>query len=99
MDSVPAQQPVLVRHRTALGKWRVVKLEYVSPFAVESSDHEGSLELDYCEADDTYYWPEGWYECIEHWDNLTHVLVPADVELLGWTPLPDAEDNTPGGDQ
>jgi hypothetical protein len=26
-------------------------------------------------ADDTFYVPEGWYECIDNWDDFTSILI------------------------
>lgn len=42
---------------------------------------------DYDEATDAYYVPEGWYECIDNWDDYSSVAV-TEGAVTHWMPLP-----------
>ena len=72
----PTQKPVIVVF-IENGKQRWARAAWVPKFMVEDTNYEG--ESDYNEADDTYYWPEGWYEWNHaeeiHWmliEDITH---------------------------
>lgn len=43
---------------------------------------------EYDEKDDKYYWPEGWYEQIENWDDFGWVKV-YEGEVIYWQDLPN----------
>ncbi|MDT4867311.1 hypothetical protein FQZ97_1022130 [compost metagenome] len=47
---------------------------------------EDCCNYDYDEATDTYWWPAGWYECIENWDDFSHLMV-SEGEITHWMPL------------
>lgn len=79
---------MLLAYRTSLGKWRRVIAFYASKFAVEQDDYNSDW-CDYDEAGDRYFLPEGWYECIENWDDYSSVHMSG-VEPTHWTPLPPA---------
>lgn len=79
---------VLAFYRNSHGNGRIVIATYI---------HEKDMEFgpDYCDYDigvydeqtDTYYWRAGWYECVENWDDLSHVLI-SEHEVTHWMPLP-----------
>ena len=97
----PTPQPVAVSERlpepsvkviayyfNALGKGRTICAIWVP---AKSRSDEGDLDaddfLEYDEEGDKYYWPEGWYEAIENWDELGWVKV-YEGEIVYWQPLP-----------
>ena len=79
---------MLLAYRNSLGKWRRVIAFYAPKLAVEQNDY-GSDWCEYDEAGDRYFLPEGWYECIENWDDFTSVHMSG-VEPTHWMPLPSA---------
>ncbi len=96
----PAIQPVAVSERlpepgkkviayylNALGNSRTILAEWV-PAKTKADD--GLTDDDFAEYDeesDEYYWPEGWYEVIENWDDYGAVFVN-EGEITHWRPLP-----------
>ena len=93
----PAPQPVPVSERlpepnvkvlayyfNALGKGRTICAIWVP---AKSRSDEGDDFLEYDEEGDKYYWPEGWYEAIENWDELGWAKV-YEGEIVYWQPLP-----------
>lgn len=47
---------------------------------------------EYDEETDTYWTPEGWYECIDNWDEFSSIMV-SEGEITHWMPLPLAPDD------
>ena len=93
----PTPQPVAVSERlpepsvkvlayyfNALGKGRTICAIWVP---AKSRSDEGDDFLEYDEEGDKYYWPEGWYEAIENWDELGWAKV-YEGEIVYWQPLP-----------
>jgi len=77
---------MLVAYRNTLGKWRTVIAVYAAKFTMEQGDE--FLDWgDYDEETDCYYLPEGWYECIENWDDYSSVHIGGNVPTH-WMPLP-----------
>lgn len=78
---------VLAYYKNDLGKNRIVV-----GFWVPEKFHEADPEFDeigiYDEDADAYYWPSGWYESIDNWDDYSAVTV--NHEVLAWMPLPEA---------
>ena len=77
-------KPVLITAKdnnyeyVCVGKW-------VEKYSVE--DYGENFEFtDYNEENDTYYCPEGWYECIHNWDDYSDVFIYD--EVIAWRPLP-----------
>jgi len=76
-DTPPPAEKTLV----AFGSHKFVKAQYVPKHSIEDTDnYQGDPE--YCEKDDQYYWPEGWYEWNEcedtHWMldfEITHYMI------------------------
>ena len=79
---------VLAHYYNALGNGRTICAIWVP---AKSRSDEGDLDrddfLEYDEDVDKYYWPEGWYEAIENWEELGWVKV-YEGEVVYWQPLP-----------
>lgn len=79
---------VLAHYFNALGKGRTICAIWVP---AKSRSDEGDLDaddfLEYDEDGDKYYWPEGWYEAIENWEELGWAKV-YEGEIAYWQPLP-----------
>jgi hypothetical protein len=76
---------VLAHYLNALGKPRTIIAEWV-PAKTREDSPEGDLG-EYDDETDLFYWPEGWYEQIENWDDFTALLVD-EGEITHWQPLP-----------
>ena len=85
--SVPEWQPIETAPKgdgvlISIGN-SVIRAMFIPEFTLEdNSNYLG--DSSYKEENDTYYWPEGWYECNDHED--THWLV--DEQPTHWMPLP-----------
>ena len=79
---------VLAFYRNAQGHGRVIVGMYVGRFESEPSVYGGDDNSEYNDADDTFYIPEGWYECIENWDAYSSVAVQH--EVTHWRPLQES---------
>lgn len=79
---------MLLAYQTPYKKWRRVIAFYAPKLAIEGNDY-GSDWCEYDEATDRYFLPEGWYECIENWDDYSSVHMTG-VEPTHWMPLPPA---------
>lgn len=77
---------VLAHYFNALGNGRTICAIWV-PAKSRSDDSADDDFTEYDEENDTYYWPEGWYEAIENWDDLGWVAVN-EGEVAYWQPLP-----------
>lgn len=77
-------KPVLISAKynnykyVCVGKW-------VEKYSVEDEGEEFD-SADYNEENDTYYYPEGWYECIYNWGDYSDVFISD--EVIAWQPLP-----------
>ena len=76
---------VLIYYENELGKSRIVKAFYAGKYEIESSPEDE--ESDYSEEEDCYYYPVGWYETIDNWDDYANCLVQ--YEPTHWQPLPE----------
>lgn len=84
IKTAPANTPVIVHYKNALGNSRTVKAEFVPRFTRErTSKNEGN-----------HYWLEGWYEMVDNWDNLSHIRITG-VTITHWMPLPKPPMETP----
>lgn len=83
-----ANTKVLAHYFNDLGKGRTICAIWVP--AKTRSDSYGDDDDDFTEYDeetDNFFWPEGWYEAIENWDDLGWVKVDQG-EVVYWQPLP-----------
>lgn len=91
--SVEAQLPesertVLAYYLNSHGKGRRVRAEYIAANTKSADDGwDSDSPADYDEATDEYYWPAGWYEVVDNWDDLTHMVIH-EGEVTHWIPLP-----------
>jgi hypothetical protein len=85
-DELPQYgKQVLAYYRNTLNNPRMVMAKWI-PAKTEEATEEFE-EPEYCEETDTYYLPEGWYECIDNWPDYTSVVIyPAQV--THWRPMP-----------
>jgi len=84
---------VLAYYKNSQGKDRRIRAKWVQAKTLEASgDWDGDCEYD--EATDTYYCPQGWYECMDNWDEFRCIFVH-EGQVTHWMPLPPAPDTTP----
>ena len=81
---------VLACYKNRLGKLRCIRAHWVAAKTVETSVDYGEC-FEYDEETDEYYLPEGWYECMDNWDEYSSVAV-CEGEITHWMPLPPAPD-------
>lgn len=77
---------VLAHYFNDLGKGRTICAIWV-PAKTRSDSYGDDDFTEYDEVSDTFYWPEGWYEAIENWDDLGYVRVD-EGEVIYWQSLP-----------
>jgi hypothetical protein len=84
---------VLAYYFNALGKGRTICAIWV-PAKSRSDDLDLTDDdfREYDEESDKYYWPEGWYEAIENWDDYGWIRVN-EGEPVYWQPLPKWPDH------
>jgi hypothetical protein len=77
---------VLLSYQNAMKKWRRVIAFYAPKLSIEQ-DYDGDGWCDYDEANDRFFLPEGWHECIDNWDDYSSVAIVG-VKPTHWMPLP-----------
>lgn len=63
--------------------------------AAKTREHRGcddALDCDYDDDADQFYWPEGWYECINNWDDFDHITAD-EGDITHWMPMPEPPPN------
>lgn len=84
-----ASSKVLAYYVNELGMGRTICAIWVpAKSRSDDADLDDDDFLEYDEQTDEYYWPEGWYEAIENWDDLGYIKVN-EGEIIYWQPLPD----------
>jgi hypothetical protein len=79
---------VLAHYFNALGKGRTICAIWVPARSrLVTKTTWMPMILEYDEEGDKYYWPEGWYEAIENWEELGWAKV-YEGEIAYWQPLP-----------
>ena len=81
------ESPVLAYYKNSLGNGRRVKAFYAPEKTIES-DPEGDSYDEYDEDTETYYLREGWYECIDNWEDFSSVYI-YQGNITHWMPLPE----------
>jgi hypothetical protein len=81
-----SSQIVLAAYRNDQGNPRIVRAVWVAANTVESLTDDEGVGV-YCEANDTYYLAEGWWEQIDNWDDYGQVLIHH--EFTHWMPMPE----------
>ena len=85
-----SERTVLAFYLNSHGKGRRVRAEYIAAKTKSADDGWDSDEpADYDEQADEYFWPAGWYEVMDNWDDLTHMVIH-EGEVTHWMPLPAA---------
>lgn len=77
---------VLAHYFNDLGKGRTICAIWV-PAKTRSDSYGDDDFTEYDEKTDKFYWPEGWYEAIENWDDLGYVKVD-EGEVVYWQSIP-----------
>ncbi len=75
--------PVIAYGKNSHGKVRRIRAAYAPKHYLEDEENY-SGDADYNEANDTYYWPEGWYEWNDTEDTHWYLNYP----ITHWQPLP-----------
>ena len=91
-DAMP-NKVCLAYYKNELGNGRTVKAKYVKQYSEEANTDDDWIE--YNEADDTYYYPAGWYEMIDNWGDFAFVTINHTV--THWQHLPAAPRRAPDG--
>ena len=81
---------VLVFYKNSHGKSRIVKAFFADQDTIES-DPEDEANDEYNEERDCYYLKEGWYECVDNWDEWSSIVI-TNGTVTHWTPLPEIPD-------
>ena len=85
-----SERTVLAYYLNSHGKGRRIRAEYIAAKTKGADDGwDSDSPADYDEATDQYYWPAGWYEVIDNWDDLTHMAIH-EGDVTHWMPLPAA---------
>lgn len=85
-----SERTVLAFYLNSHGKGRRVRAEYIAAKTKSADDGWDSDEpADYDEQEDEYFWPADWYEVMDNWDDLTHMVIH-EGEVTHWMPLPAA---------
>lgn len=85
---------VLATYRNRLGKLRRIRAQYIAAKSREYNADYEEIGAEYDEERDAYYWPAGWYECIDNWPDYTHVAV-CEGNVTHWIEMPDAPKESP----
>lgn len=80
-------RPVLGCYMTNAGTYRIIRCMWFPAYSVLVDDIDIEDWGDYNEETDEYYVPEGWYECIDHWDDYSSIFI--DDEITHWMPMPE----------
>jgi len=76
---------VIARYFNDLGNERKVFAQYLNQYEQDADCDNDDLDFDYCEEKDAYYWPAGWYERIDNWEDMTHIII--NYEIVDYLPL------------
>lgn len=87
----------LVFYTNKLGNPRIVKAKYTPRFTDEAHGDCTDEWCEYSEEHDEYFYPEGWYECIDNWDDYAFVTIN-DATVTHWMPLPEYPTKSTGED-
>lgn len=79
---------VIAYYLSSYGKGRAIRAQHVEAWTIEAED-VADVDTDcveYSEQDDCYYLLQGWYECIDNWDEYYRVAV-TEGPITHWMPL------------
>lgn len=86
IETAPKGRIILLHYKNACGKHRTVRARYVEKHTEEDTSSEMD-SAEYSEEKDCYYWPEGWYEEIDNWDEFSSIKMYN--KPTHWMPLPE----------
>ena len=89
IETAPPSKPVLIHYRNGYGKSRVIKAAFVPRFTEEATGEEEGDWFEENEKTGLLYVPQGWYEQIDNWGELSAVHV-CEGDPDCWMPLPPA---------
>ena len=85
-EKLPQSRVVVLAHYTnSHNMHRIIRACWIKQFTEECSPEDEAIE--YCEEDDIFYTPEGWWEQIDNWDDYSQVAVHQG-EITHWAYLP-----------
>jgi len=92
-DRLPVSgRTVLAFYINSVGRVRRIRAQYIERWTVEvdaaTADPDTEC-VEYSESADAFYLLEGWYECIDNWDDYTRIAV-TEGQVSHWMPLPAA---------
>lgn len=88
--------PVLACYKNSHGKFSRVRAKFIPAKTEEAGSDDEFFEYD--EETDAYYLPEGWYECINNWDDYTAVAI-YEGKVEYWMELPPAPNESEKGEK
>ena len=83
----PNGRKVLATYLNSYKNRRIITAQYFRRFEVESSGENGEFD-EYRKEDDTYYVCEGWYECVDNWNEYSSFYV-TEGTVTHWMELPE----------
>lgn len=88
----PSGKNVLVFYKNSSGKGRIVKAFYAERFSIESNPESDNND-EYMEEHDCYYLREGWYECVDNWEEFSSITLEPENKPTHWMELPKRPDS------
>lgn len=82
------RQRVVIFWKNKLGLERTSIGFYAAKHTINEDEWEEGVDADYCEDDDQYYCPEGWYEDL--WEGECFYPLSG---VVGWQKLPEFEED------
>ena len=88
-DRLPSSgRKVLAFYTNRLGNPRIVIGAYAAKHTIEQDPYADYF--DYAEEKDVYYYPEGWYESLDNWEEYSEIVIHEGI-VKYWAPLPSIE--------
>lgn len=89
-DAMPTPlDPVLIVEVEPNGKHRhVLRARWIPAKTLTNPFDDYGVE-EYDEEQDEYFYREGWYELLDHWDDFTDIAIPNTVRVTHWMPMPE----------
>jgi len=98
IETAPPQKDVLLHYKTEYGFWLTIRAEFVPEATRDVDDQPYDGDAVYDKVTDRHWWPEGWYELIDNWGDMSCVMVHG--APYRWMLLPAAPDSaTSAGDK
>ena len=84
-----AANPLVVNVNTVpTDEGRQLVAAFYYPEALFATDDIDDLASEYDEETDTFYWPAGWYELVNNWDDYASIAVH-EGEVTHWHAMPE----------